>query len=169
MAGAPDVVKFLPFLGRLSSRDDLGAGLATTLVPALAATLFIAVALTITRFYSRFSGSVSISRTQISALKATFFIMSVICGIWLVALGGIIFAMKAFDSGIQRSQSVANGSIYVAVFLFTIILNLAIIAPGLQMLQPMRLWRIRRAQRNAKTPRQHFRGECAHCISKSEN
>jgi hypothetical protein len=44
------------------------------------------------------------------------------------------------------------------VLLLAMVLNAAIIAPGLLLLQPFQLWRVMRAQRRAVTPRQRFRG-----------
>lgn len=41
----------------------------------------------------------------------------------------------------------------------TIVTNVALIVPGLLLLQPMRLWNVLKAERQAITPRQRFRGE----------
>jgi len=52
---------------------------------------------------------------------------------------------------------VASGSIYIGAFLLALVLSVAIIAPGLLMLQPIRAWRLLRAEKRAITPRQRFR------------
>lgn len=45
LAPAPDVTHYFPFLGPLAAGHDLGAGIATGLAAAVAASLFITVAL----------------------------------------------------------------------------------------------------------------------------
>jgi len=47
LATAPDVAHYLPFLQPLVNGNTLASGLATTLAPAVAATLFIVIALAI--------------------------------------------------------------------------------------------------------------------------
>ncbi|CAE6487932.1 unnamed protein product [Rhizoctonia solani] len=157
LAGAPDVAHRLPFLGGLSGSDDLGASMATTIAPALAATLFIVLALLMINRVARFSGPASISAERLRTFKATFYMLTFVATAWIIAAGALIFGIGAFDARSQRSRTVANGTTYIAVLLMVIILNAAIIAPGLQMLQPIRLWKIYQAKRKAITPRQRFR------------
>lgn len=45
MSTAPDFAHYFPFLLLFDEGNDLGAGIATCLVPAVAATLFISLAL----------------------------------------------------------------------------------------------------------------------------
>jgi hypothetical protein len=47
VASAPDVSQYIPFLRTIADHDNLGTGLLTTVVPGIAATLFIAVAIAI--------------------------------------------------------------------------------------------------------------------------
>ncbi|KAG9103614.1 hypothetical protein FRC06_009388, partial [Ceratobasidium sp. 370] len=157
LAGAPDVAHFLPFLERLSNRNDLGAGLATTLAPAVAATLFISVALMVVNYAARYTGAISVSAARFRAFKATFYVFVFVATAWIIAVGALIFGLRAFDTSTARTRTVANGATYIAVLLMVMVLNAAVIAPGLLMLQPVRLWKVWRARRKAVTPRQHFR------------
>ncbi|QRW26899.1 hypothetical protein RhiXN_01494 [Rhizoctonia solani] len=136
LAGAPDFAHYLPFLTRLSGRDDLGASIATTVAPAITATLFI---------------------TKLRAFKATFYVLTFVATVWIIAAGALIFGVGAFGADSQRSRTVADGTTYIAVLLMVIVLNAAVIAPGLQMLQPIRFWKIYWAKQKAITPRQRFR------------
>jgi len=78
-------------------------------------------------------------------------------GMWLTAIGAVLYAVNAFQNG-GASRSVADGSILMTVLALALIINVAIISPGLLMLQPFRLWRVVRNERRAITPRQRFRG-----------
>ena len=160
LAGAPDVVHLLPFLGRLSDRDDLGAALATTIAPAVTATLFITVALLAVNYAARFTGVVSVSAARLRAFKATFYVLTFVATAWIIAVGAMVFGIEAFNTSRARSKTVADGTTYIAVLLMVIVLNASVIAPGLMMLQPVRLWKVWRAQQRAITPRQMFRGKC---------
>ncbi|CAE6471377.1 unnamed protein product [Rhizoctonia solani] len=157
LAGAPDVVHHLPFLSGLSGRNDLGAAIATTIAPALAATLFIILALLMINRATHFSGHASISAKRLRTFKATFYVLTFVATAWIIAAGALIFGIEAFDTKSQRSRTVADGTTYIAVLLMVIILNVAVVAPGLQILQPIRLWRMHQAKRKAITPRQRFR------------
>lgn len=159
MAGAPDVAHFLPFLQPLSNTNNLGAALATTLAPAVAATIFITLALLCVNFAARSSGATSVSAARLKGFKATFYVLTFVATVWIVAVGALIFGMEAFDTSTERTRTVANGTTYIAVLLMVIILNMAVIAPGLQMLRPVRLWKMYQAKERAITPRQRFRGK----------
>ncbi|KAF7326857.1 MPN domain-containing protein [Mycena venus] len=56
-----------------------------------------------------------------------------------------------------RTESVANGAIYMAILALSVLFTCAIIFPGLLLLQPLRLWTVLRAEKSAVTPRQRFR------------
>ncbi|KAJ7223061.1 hypothetical protein GGX14DRAFT_426660 [Mycena pura] len=155
---APDVVHYLPFLAPLlSTKDSIAAGLATVLAPAVAATLFISLAVAVVNFSAHIRGSVSVSGTQLFVLQAMFYILVGIGAIWLITVGALIYTLQAFNSGASKSQTVANGSIYMAILALSLVFTVAIIFPALLLLQPIRLWRVLRAERRAVTPRQHFR------------
>lgn len=47
----------------------------------------------------------------------------------------------------------------MSILALSIVVNVAIIFPALLLLQPFRLWRVIRTERQAVTPRQRFRGE----------
>ncbi|KZS96094.1 hypothetical protein SISNIDRAFT_451774 [Sistotremastrum niveocremeum HHB9708] len=156
VAGAPNVSHYLTFFGPLANHS-LGAALATTLAPAILGTMIIVAALAIINYASRFGGSISVSHTQLNAFRATFCLLVIISTIWLVAVGALIFSLRSFDLSNARTRSVANGSIYMAAFLLAVLINLAIIAPALLLLQPVRLWSTLRHEKSALTPRQRFR------------
>lgn len=92
------------------------------------------------------------------AYRATFFILCVVAVLWFTAVGAVIFSLEAFDASSGRPKSVANGSIYMSTFFLALIVNVAIITPGLLLLQPTRLKRVLWHERRAITPRQRFRG-----------
>lgn len=87
--------------------------------------------------------------------------MTVVAVMWLIAIGALLFGAQSFSANTSTSQTVANGSIYVSAFAMVLVLNVAVIFPALLMLQPVRLWRLTRAEKEALTPRQGFRGESA--------
>lgn len=157
LATAPDVAHYIPFLQPLTNGNTLASGLATTLAPAVAATLFIAIALAIINWVADIRGSVSISGGQLFVFKATFFILTAVAAIWLIAVGAVLFAVQALTSNTERTKTVANGSIYASALALTLIITVAIIFPALLLLQPFRLWHVILAERHAVTPRQRFR------------
>ncbi|KAG8960047.1 hypothetical protein FRC03_007124 [Tulasnella sp. 419] len=160
VAGAPNYAHFAGFLKGASSSDNFGAGIATTLAPTVAATLFIAAAVYLIHYMSKIGGYVSVSSMLLSEFKSIFYILTFVCGMWLTAAGALLFSVGSFaaaDTNEPRSRTVADGSIYIAVLLMVIIISLAIISPGLLLLRPVRLWKTWTAYRKAVTPRQRFR------------
>lgn len=103
-------------------------------------------------------GSISVSGNQFFVFKITFFVLTMVVTVWLVAIGAILFSMRPLSANSGSAESIANGSIYMAVLCLAIIFNIAIIVPACLLLQPFRLWRVVRAERQAITPRQRFRG-----------
>jgi hypothetical protein len=110
-------------------------------------------------------GAVSISGNKLLVFKTTFFLLATVGTIWIVAIGTLLYAMNALNMGSQETKTLANGSIYLAVLAFALVINVAIIAPALLMLQPLRLWHVVRSEKQAITPRQRFRGSYGrpHC------
>ncbi|KAJ3830358.1 hypothetical protein F5880DRAFT_1067127 [Lentinula raphanica] len=157
LATAPDVAHFLPFLAPLLNDNELGSGIATLFIPALVISLFISTSLAFIRWLVSVRGSVSVSGGQLLVFKTTFFFITVVVGLLLLTIGGLLFAMEAFSTGTTPAKAVANGSIYMTALAMTMILQIAIIFPGLLLLQPHRLWNVVRAEKNAITPRQRFR------------
>lgn len=104
-------------------------------------------------------GTVSVSSGQLLVFKTTFLILTAVAAVWLIAIGAILFAVQALSDGTSASQTIANGSIYMSALAMVIIINVAIIFPALLLLQPFRLLRLRRAERESVTPRQGFRGK----------
>lgn len=102
-------------------------------------------------------GSISISGGQLNEFKITFYFLAIVAALWLVTVGALLFALQAFSTSTGEATSVADGSIYLSALALTIIIQVAIIFPGLLLLQPYRLWRTVRTQRHAITPRQRFR------------
>ncbi|KAJ7696606.1 hypothetical protein B0H17DRAFT_1053875 [Mycena rosella] len=155
---APDVAHYLPFLSPLlTSKNTIASGLATVLAPAVAATLFISLAIAIVNWSSHIRGSVSVSGGQLFVFKAMFYILVGIGAIWLVTVGALIYTLQAFNTGSGKTETVANGSIYMSILALSLIFTVAIIFPGLLLLQPVRLWHVLRAEKHALTPRQRFR------------
>ncbi|KAJ7802228.1 hypothetical protein B0H14DRAFT_3092290 [Mycena olivaceomarginata] len=147
---APDVAHYLPFLAPLLSPP--------VLAPAVAAALFISLASRLT------SAARSPSQgTQLFVFKTMFYVLVGIAAIWLITVGALIYSLQAFNnSGAGgtdgRTESVANGAIYMAILALSVVFACAIIFPGLLLLQPVRLWKVLKAERSAVTPRQRFRG-----------
>jgi len=103
-------------------------------------------------------GTISVSAGQRIVMRAMFYMVVFVAGIGLVAAGAFLYAFGAFSQGTRRGESVADGSIYIAILLLAIVINVAITSPALLLLQPSRLRRVLRAERAAKSPRQRFRG-----------
>lgn len=157
MVTYPDVAHYLPFLGPVAERNNIQSGLATALAPAVAASLFVGLAMYGVHRAAHHSGAVSVTVVRIKAFKAVFWVIVIVAGVWIVTAASLIFGARALDTQTRTASSVANGSVAAALFLFLITINLAIIVPGLLLLQPIHLWRMRRRQKRATTPRQHFR------------
>ncbi|KAF8640641.1 hypothetical protein AX17_000298 [Amanita inopinata Kibby_2008] len=153
---APGVAHFLPFLRPLLDSDMLASGMATVLAPAIAVTLFLAVAFAMVDWAANIYGCASISSTQLFVFKIAF-LLSVVATIWLVVVGSLLFSLQAFSTGKGEVKSVADGSIYTSILLLAIITTFALVSPGLLLLQPVHVWRATRSVRQAITPRQRFR------------
>ncbi|KIK70577.1 hypothetical protein GYMLUDRAFT_148994 [Collybiopsis luxurians FD-317 M1] len=146
------------FLAAIFLADNqLGSGIATIFIPALAICLFIIPSLSFVRWISNVRGSVSISGGQLLLFKTMFFFVTVVVGLLLITIGSLLFALEAFSTGDTPSKTVAEGSIYMTVLALAIILQVAVIFPGLLLLQPYRLWSVVRAEKRAITPRERFR------------
>ncbi|RXW19335.1 hypothetical protein EST38_g6518 [Candolleomyces aberdarensis] len=157
LATAPDVAHYLPFLSGLLHSHPLAVGVATVFVPAVAASFFTFIALFVIHGAAHIHGSVSISGNQLLVFKTTFFLLTTVGTVWIVAIGTLLYAMNALNMASQETKILANGSIYMAVLAFALVINVAIIAPALLMLQPFRLWHVVRSEKQAITPRQRFR------------
>ncbi|OCH87483.1 hypothetical protein OBBRIDRAFT_736098 [Obba rivulosa] len=157
LATAPNFAHYFPFLQNLDEGNDLGSGIATCFAPAILATIFIAIALTVIHYTGQFSNSISISRGQDSLFKTIFWVIVLIAGIWLFTVGAILFAFGEFSNDSGETIGVADGAIYMSELALAIVLSVAVIFPALLMLQPIRLWQVVRAERKAVTPRQRFR------------
>jgi hypothetical protein len=86
-------------------------------------------------------------------------VLVAVAGIWMIGLGAVLYSLQSLDTGSQETTTIAEGTVYAAAFALILGLNMAFIAPGLLMLQPVRLWRLWRGQWKALTPRQYFRGK----------
>jgi hypothetical protein len=181
---APNFYHYLSLFRPLANRNDWIAGLATGLAAAIAATLFISIAVLILhrellpthglcqllkQFVDtmRLSTAVSISSLELTSFKITFWVIVLVGFLVLTAIGAVLFAIHAFSIGVQRTATIANGSVYMSALALAIVINMAVIAPGLLLLQPMRLWRTKRAERGAITPRHRFRGK--YCLLSPTN
>lgn len=84
--------------------------------------------------------------------------LTIVGALWLFTIGAIIFSLGAFSFSQRESETVANGAIYMSAFAFMLIMSVSIAFPAVLLLQPIRLWRVIREERDAITPRQRFRG-----------
>jgi calcium permeable stress-gated cation channel len=84
--------------------------------------------------------------------------LTFVAAIFLVTVGALLFSIEDFTEGTNISQSVGSGSIYIAVLILAVVMQMAIIVPGMLLLQPMNLWHTVRNEKRAITPRQRFRG-----------
>ncbi|OJT15945.1 hypothetical protein TRAPUB_13369 [Trametes pubescens] len=157
VALAPDVAHYLPFFMPIVTGHRLGGGIASSLAAAVAATLFISLAFLILHQLTPLSRTVSVSGSKLLQFKTMFYVLLGVAGIWLFATGAILFSINAFSVGLDETSAVANGAIYMSAFALVLVLNVAIIFPGLLLLQPIRLLKVMRAERAAVTPRQRFR------------
>ncbi|EPQ60336.1 hypothetical protein GLOTRDRAFT_52392 [Gloeophyllum trabeum ATCC 11539] len=157
LGSAPDFAHYFPFLAPLAGRNDWTAGLALCLAPAVAGSLFICMALTVTVYVAQATGAVSISGLEMITFKTCFYVLTAVGAIWLITIGAVLFAMRAWSMDTERTRSVADGSIYMSFLALMFILNVAIISPALLLLQPGRLLRIPASEKHAVTPRQRFR------------
>ena len=107
---------------------------------------------------ARLVGTNSISAGRRIVMKAMFYMLVSVSVIGLVVAGALLYAFGALSQGVRRSETVADGSIYNAILLVAIVINVAITSPTLLVLQPLRLRRVLNAEKAAKTPRQRFRG-----------
>lgn len=103
--------------------------------------------------------TVSLSGSQLAVFKTVFYLLVGVGGMWLFAVGAVLFAFGALSRSLDRSLTVANGAIYMSAFAMILIVNVAIISPALLMIQPFHLWQVLRGERSAVTPRQRFRGQ----------
>ena len=110
-------------------------------------------------------GSISVSGNQFFVFRITFAVLTIVVAIWLVAVGAVLFSMRALSTNSGSTRSIASGGVYMAVLALAIIFNIAIIVPACLLLQPFRLWRVIRAEKQAVTPRQRFRGTLARCTN----
>lgn len=108
---------------------------------------------------SRLISTASVSANQLIIFKTAFYLLTFIAAIWLTAAGAILYAFGALSTNTSRAKTISDGAIYISVLLLAIVINVAIISPALLMLQPLRLRRVLRNEKEAVTPRQRFRGE----------
>ncbi|KAG6919045.1 hypothetical protein DXG01_009755 [Tephrocybe rancida] len=158
LSTAPNVAHYLSFLNTLNTAHPIPAGLATVFAPAVAATIFTSLAIYLVHWVANVYGSISISGGHLFVFKVTFFILTSVATLWLVAIGALLYAFQAFSSRSGVAKSVASGSIYMGILALAIIFTIAVIFPALLMLQPFRLWHVLRDEQQAVTPRQRFRG-----------
>lgn len=157
VATSPDYAHYLPLFRSTANRNDLVTGLITVLAPSVGATFFLLLAILALHLSARLVGTISISAGQRVVIKAMFYMVVCVAVIGLVAAGALLYAFGALSLGTRASKTVADGSIYIAILVLAIIINIAIASPALLILQPLRLRQVLRAERTARTPRQRFR------------
>ncbi|KIJ21976.1 hypothetical protein PAXINDRAFT_63506 [Paxillus involutus ATCC 200175] len=163
----PGISHYLPFFQSLSLHDGLGSGIATTLAPAVAVAVFVTIAVSIITWTTRWTRSVSVSAVQFLTLKIIYTLLTFAVAIWIVVVGGLLFALEAFGDGVGLMKTIATGSVYMGTFAFFIVVSAAVIVPGLLLLQPLRLWSVLRSEKDALTPRERFRAVYPRCYNLS--
>ncbi|KAF9229033.1 hypothetical protein BS17DRAFT_688271 [Gyrodon lividus] len=154
---APDISHYLPFFQSLSLHDGVASGISTTLAPAVAVAVFVTIAVSIISWTTRWTRSASVSAVQFLTLKIICTILTFAVAIWIIAVGALVFAMEAFSDGVELTKTIATGSVYTGAFALLIVVIVAVIVPGLLLLQPFRLWAVLRSEKYAFTPRERFR------------
>lgn len=105
------------------------------------------------------SASVSVSGVRVLTVKLMFYTLAIVVAAFTITVGALLFALEAFSLGDEIAKTVSTGCVYMGAFAFVLIINVAVIYPGLMLLQPFRLWRVLLSERDAVTPRQRFRGK----------
>ncbi len=59
--------------------------------------------------------------------KITFYILVSVAIIWILTIGALLFALRAFSDDLNKASTVAKGSVYMTVFALSIVLQIAII------------------------------------------
>ncbi|KAG7099739.1 hypothetical protein E1B28_001554 [Marasmius oreades] len=157
LATAPDFSHYLPFLQTLWSENRLAAGIVTVFVPAFAISLFVYIGLRVVLWASEIRATISVSAGQLQKFKATFYFLAIVSALWLVTVGALLFGIQAFSNNNDPARAVANGSIYMSAVVMAVVVQVAIILPGILILQPVTLWRVTRLEKYVITPRQRFR------------
>ncbi|KAG2120632.1 uncharacterized protein F5147DRAFT_662683 [Suillus discolor] len=157
LSAASSVEHYLPFFRPLSDHGNLVSGLATSLAPAIGVALFTVIALRIIKRAAGWSGVVSVSGVRMLAVKLVFYTITVVVAAVTITAGALLFALEAFSHGVDIAKTVATGCVYMSVFAFVLIINVAVLFPGLMLLQPLRLWSVLHSEQDAVTPRQRFR------------
>lgn len=107
---------------------------------------------------AKIHGSTSRSGNQLFVFRIAFYVLVLVVVIWLTAIAGVLFALQAFNTNSGQIRSITSGAVYMSVLALAIVISIAIIVPGLLLLQPIRLWNVLTMERLAVTPRQRFRG-----------
>jgi calcium permeable stress-gated cation channel len=102
--------------------------------------------------------TISVSAGQRIVIEAMFYLVVCVAVIGLSTAGALLYAFGALSQGTRRSETVADGYVYITVFVLAIIVIVSATFPALLLLQPFRLRHVLRAEREAQTPRQRFRG-----------
>ena len=180
VATSPDYAHYLTLFQSTANHNNFLTGLTTVLAPAVGASIFIMLAIlalhckrvnfdkwkkVLRCFFTvsaRLVGTISISAGQLVVIKAMFYLIVCVAVVGLIVAGALLFAFGALSSGTRVSKTVADGSIYIAILVLAILINIAITSPALLLLQPLHLRHVLRSERTARTPRQRFRGMYEH-------
>jgi hypothetical protein len=99
------------------------------------------------------------------SVKLVFYTMTVMVAAFTITAGALLFASEAFRREVGIVKTVATGCVYMSAFAFVLVINVAVLFPGLMLLQPVRLWSVLHSEQDAVTPRQRFRGTVSDSIS----
>jgi hypothetical protein len=98
-------------------------------------------------------------------VKLVFYTITVVVAAFTITAGALLFALEAFSLEVNIAKTVATGCVYMSAFAFVLVINVAVLFPGLMLLQPFRLWGVLHSEQDAVTPRQRFRGMVDDSIS----
>ncbi|KAM6498584.1 hypothetical protein JOM56_006532 [Amanita muscaria] len=156
LATAPNIAYFLSFLKPLLNSNLVLSGIATVLAPAAFIIIFLFLALAVVDWAIFVYGFITISAHQLFLMKISFFLSAMVT-VGLIVATAFLSSIPAFTFKEATAISLADGSIASGILLLAIVTTITIIFPGLLLLQPVHLWRVTQAQRDAITPRQRFR------------
>ncbi|KAL1408466.1 hypothetical protein Q8F55_005278 [Vanrija albida] len=156
LAAAPGFAEYLGFLGHLAYRNDIGAGLAQTLVPAIVVFIFFGVALGVINRLAVELRLASYTRQTALALKGSVYLISIVGGLWLIVSNTFKYPLQAYAAHSGVGRALADGLVFSAC-LPLVVLILLVTLPLPLLVQPLRLIRYLMGYRASETPRERFR------------
>ncbi|WVQ76699.1 hypothetical protein IAR50_006373 [Cryptococcus sp. DSM 104548] len=154
---APGFSYYLGLLKPLARSDGFESGFVEGLVPAIVLSLVMGASIWFVEKLSERVHTVTRTKQKLLAYKATFWLLLWVMLVWVILTIALEYASQNLIQGVQKARGVGDGTIWSSWFIFVLLLNLAIIAPGLYLLQGKRLSNYLARRGKAVTPRQLFR------------